>query len=205
MTRINLLPWREARRRERERRFFTITLSSLAAAGAVFLYAHVYMSDQIEHQNSRNTFLASEIEILDRQIGEINNLAAEKARLLARMTIIQELQSSRPAAVHVFNDLVTTLPDGLYYKSVKLQGTALTLEGISQSNATVSTLMRNLATSTSMENPVLELIEAKEADKLNGARYVMHVAQKVAKPPAAEENPTATPDATIPPATPVTP
>jgi type IV pilus assembly protein PilN len=191
MTRINLLPWREARRKQRERQFSFIAAGSLVMTLAIVFYAHIHLGSLIDNQNGRNDFLNAEIAVLDKQIGEINNLAAEKARLLARMTIIQELQTSRPVSVHLLDELVTTLPEGSYYNIVKQQGAALTLEGIAQSNARVSTLMRNIESSPWLENPVLDLIESKEDDQESGARYVMRVTQKAQTVPVTQPTPPA--------------
>ncbi|MEO5702632.1 MAG: PilN domain-containing protein [Gammaproteobacteria bacterium] len=191
MTRINLLPWREVRRKQRERQFTFIAAGSLLLMVAVIFYVHIHFGKLIDNQTARNDFLNTEIAALEKQIGEINNLAAEKARLLARMTIIQELQASRPASVHLLDELVTTLPEGTYYNSVKQQGNVLTLEGVAQSNARVSSLMRNIESSPWLENPVLDLIESKENDQESGARYVLRVNQKVQSAPVIQPPPPA--------------
>jgi len=195
MTRINLLPWRETQRKERERQFTFIAGGSVALMLALVAYAHIHIGGLIDTQNSRNNFLSTEIATLDKQISEINNLAAEKARLLARMEVIQQLQASRPASVHLLDELVIALPDGAYYNSIKLEGNALTLEGTAQSNARVSSLMRNIEVSPWLENPVLDLIESKEPDKdssdPSGSRYVLHVNQKATGVPVAPVAPAA--------------
>ncbi len=195
MTRINLLPWRAAQRKERERQFTFVAGGSTALVAILVVYAHIYVNELIGSQNGRNDFLSAEIATLDKQIGEINNLASEKARLLARMGVIQQLQTSRPASVHLLDELVTTLPDGVYYNSIKLQGNAVTLEGIAQSNARVSSLMRNIEISAWLENPVLDLIESKESSKDNpdpsDSRYVLRVTQKATDIPAAPTAPAA--------------
>lgn len=193
MTRINLLPWRQARRKERERQFTFIAAGSVILMIGLVFYVHIHFSGLIDNQNGRNDFLTAQIAILDKQIGEINNLSAEKARLLARMTIIQELQTSRPVSVHLFDELVNALPEGSYYTIVKQQGTALTLEGMAQSNARVSTLMRNIESSPWLENPVLDLIESKDDDKESGARYVLRVNQKAQTASATPATPAAPP------------
>ena len=195
MTRINLLPWRAAQRKERERQFTFIAGGSTALVAILVVYAHIYVNELIGSQNGRNDFLSAEIATLDKQIGEINNLASEKARLLARMEVIQQLQTSRPASVHLLDELVTTLPDGVYYNSIKVQGNAVTLEGIAQSNARVSSLMRNIEISAWLENPVLDLIESKESSKdspdPSDSRYVLRVTQKATDIPAAPTAPAA--------------
>ncbi|MEW6354565.1 MAG: PilN domain-containing protein [Pseudomonadota bacterium] len=178
MTRINLLPWREARRKELQRQFVSILLGSLILMVAIIFYAHIHIGALIERQNARNDFLNKEIAALDERIKEINTLETEKARLLARMGIIQELQSSRPLIVHLVDELVTNLPDGVHYTRVQLKDTLLTLEGVAQSNARVSQLMRNLEVSPWLENPVLDIIETNEKDRERVSRYVLRVSQR---------------------------
>ena len=178
MTRINLLPWREAQRKERERQFVSITMGSVLLMAAVIFYAHIHISKLIDNQTARNDFLTKEVAALDQQIGEIKNLETEKSHLLARMNIIQELQGSRPASVHLVDELVTTLPEGVYYTRIQLQGNALTLEGEAQSQARVSQLMRNLDASPWLENPVLDVVETSAKDKTRVSRYVLRVVQR---------------------------
>lgn len=178
MTRINLLPWREARRKERERQFISTALGALLLMGAIIFYAHIYVGQLTDHQDARNAFLAEGIAEFDRKIAEIKTLETEKTRLLARMSIIQQLQSSRPMSVHLVNELAKTLPEGIYYTSVKHEGASLTLEGIAQSNARVSSLMRNLEASPWLENPVLEVIETKEENAARTTRYTLRVQQR---------------------------
>lgn len=192
MTRINLLPWRETQRKERERRFASISLGSLALMAALIFYAHLHIGKLIDQQTVRNEFLSQQITVLDQQINEIKALESEKARLLARMGIIQELQRSRPESVHLVDELVTTLPEGVYYTQVRLQGSTLALEGVAQSNARVSQLMRNLENSPWLENPVLDVIKTSEEGEAEGrvSRYTLRVSQeRAAKTPAAEPAP----------------
>ncbi len=195
MTRINLLPWRETQRKQQERQFTFVAGGSVGLMVALVIYAHIHIDGLIDNQNSRNDFLTAEIATLDKQIAEINNLASEKARLLARMDVIQQLQTSRPASVHLLDELVTTLPEGIYYNIIKLQDNVITLEGIAQSNARVSSLMRNIEASPWLENPVLDLIEAKEpakdSDDIKGSRYVLRVNQKAQNAPPAPTAPAA--------------
>lgn len=178
MAHINLLPWREARRKEREREFAVMAGGAAALAAVIIVYLHVQIGGMIETQESRNSVLTQEIAALDKAIGEINTLEAEKARLLARMEVIQDLQLSRPEIVHLFSELATTLPEGVHYTRVRQQGVALTLDGIAQSNARVSTLMRNLENSPWLEKPALDVIETSEKDKARTTRFVLRVSQK---------------------------
>jgi len=162
MARINLLPWREERRRHRQRQFFmTLGGAALAMAG-VIAYAHSHIGAMIEHQNARNDFLRAEIKIMDEKIAEIKDLDQTKRRLLARMDVIQQLQSSRPRIVHLFDQLARTVPEGVYLSKLSHQGNVLTIDGVAQSNARVSAYMQNLEASEWLEKPKLQVIETRE-------------------------------------------
>ncbi len=162
MARINLLPWRAEPRARRQREFM-----GASAVFAVLLGFLVigYYDGQIEGQGQRNAYLEGEIKKLDAQIAEIEDLDRKKAQLLMRKQVIEELQASRSQMVHLFDELVRTIPDGLRLTSIKQAGDLLTLEGQSQSNARVSTYMRNIEASGWMRDPELSIIEAKGDDK----------------------------------------
>ncbi|MFC6839130.1 PilN domain-containing protein [Xanthomonas theicola] len=165
MARINLLPWRAERRKQREREFYTML--GLAALGGVLLALLIwfYYDSQVTGQNERNAYLQAEIEKVKAQNTEINRLDEQKRRLLARKRVIEELQAKRSQMVHLFDSLVRTIPDGVVLTAVKQEGDILTLEGRSQSNARVSAYMRNLEGSGWMTNPELSVIEAKAQEK----------------------------------------
>lgn len=160
MTTINLLPWREALRKERQQRFMLALGSGVGVAVAALGLVHLQVANKIDFQNSRNQFMQQQIERVEKQIKEIEKLEAEKKRLLARMETIQKLQEGRPQIVHVFDELVTTLPDGVYITSIKQVGSALDIQGFAQSNARISAYMRNLDASPWFANPKLSVIEA---------------------------------------------
>ena len=144
MPRINLLPWRAELRKQRQREFATLAgLTVLAMAGVVAL-AHFQVESWIDSQNARNAFLDQEIAQLDKKIQEIKDLEKEKENLLARMRIVEQLQTSRPEVVHLFTELVQTLPEGAYLTGVAQKERTVTLDGLAQSNARVSSLMRNI-------------------------------------------------------------
>ncbi|HEX5663427.1 MAG TPA: PilN domain-containing protein, partial [Xanthomonadaceae bacterium] len=144
MARINLLPWRAERRKQRQKDFLTMLgASALGAALVAFLIVNYY-SRQISGQNERNQYLQQKIAEVQKQIDEIAALDEKKAKLLKRKEIIEELQSDRSQMVHLFDSLVRTIPDGVVLTSVKQEGDKLSLEGRSQSNARVSTYMRSL-------------------------------------------------------------
>lgn len=161
MPRINLLPWREELRKRRQRDFGVLAGLSVLAMAVVVLGVHAYFSARIEFQQSRNEYLQQQIALLDERIKEIEELDQEKSRLLARMEIIQQLQASRPEIVHLFDELVETLPDGVYLTKLAQKERNLNLEGVAQSNARVSSLMRNMDGSEWMENPALVEIKAR--------------------------------------------
>lgn len=165
MARINLLPWRAERRARRQKEFYGLLGASALAAALVGFFIVSYYNGQIDGQNQRNAYLQAEIRKLDSQIKEIAELDRKKAQLLARKQVIEELQSSRSQMVHLFDELVRTLPDGVRLTSIKQAGDLLTLEGLSQSNARVSTYMRNIEASGWMKEPDLSIIEAKGDDK----------------------------------------
>lgn len=160
MPHINLLPWRDDLRKRREKEFIITAVIAALMMGGVVLGVHLHYESRIAYQNQRNTFIEVEISALDKKIKEIENLKKERDRLIARTKVIQDLQAGRPEIVHVFDELVTTLPDGVYYTKVAQKGRGLNLHGVAQSNARVSSLMRSLSTSTWFENPSLVEITA---------------------------------------------
>ncbi|HHH35682.1 MAG TPA: pilus assembly protein PilN [Gammaproteobacteria bacterium] len=182
MTCINLLPWREARRKEQQRQFFTIAGGAAVVMAAVIFYIHIHIGGLIDHQNQRNDFLSSEISRIDKKIAEIKDLKSEKQKLLARMNIIQQLQTRRPEIVHIFDELVKSIPGGIYLTRARQEGGVLTLEGVAQSNARVSSFMRNLDESAWFENPRLEVIEANDKNHVRTSRFVLTVRQSARGP-----------------------
>ena len=162
MARINLLPWREAERHRRRQEF---AIAGGIALGIVLLGAlgvHFWMETRIDIQDGRNRFLDNEISQLNRQIKEIKQLEETKAKLLARMNIIQQLQQSRPEVVRLFDQLVATIPEGVFLVKLDQTGGKVVLEGRAQSNARVSAFMRNIEASAWLGNPHLLLIENKD-------------------------------------------
>jgi type IV pilus assembly protein PilN len=160
MPRINLLPWRDAQRKERKLKFMVAMggagVCALVVTGAVYLLYNA----MIDAQDSRNEMLAQQIKILDRQIEEINDLEQTKQQFIARMQIIEKLQRSRPEIVHLFDQIVRTLPDGVYLTGVTQTGDHLKFSGVAQSSTRVSAFMRNIDASQWMKNPTLEVIQS---------------------------------------------
>ncbi len=181
MSHINLLPWRAQRRKEQQKEFGILAgVAAAVAALAVFL-GHIHVNGLIEHQQARNAYLQNEIRILDRQIAEIRELEATKKALIDRMTIIQELQSSRPVVVRLFDELVVQLPDGTYYTAIEQRGSNLTLRGRAESNARISAMMRNLEASPWFGEPSLQVIETREQDGTRLREFTLNVRQTTPK------------------------
>ncbi len=184
MTKINLLPWREERRQELKRQFFIILAGMiLVGAGAVYL-VNMQVEAQIENQNRRNDFITQETRKLDAQIKEIAELKKQRASLIERMKIIQDLQGNRPVIVQIFDDVVRTVPDGVYYKKVKATGDSISITGVVESNNRVSNLMRNLDASPLLQAP--NLSKVKSADKESAANEFDLTVQRQ-KPDAEKE------------------
>jgi type IV pilus assembly protein PilN len=162
MPRINLLPWREGERKERKLAF-TVALGVAAlGAGLTTFVAYIVFGSMVEAQEARNDKLRVEIKAVDKQIEEINNLENSKQKFIARMTIIEQLQRSRPEIVHVFDEIVKTLPDGVYLTGVKQNASKLKFEGVAQSSTRVSSFMRNIDASDWLRNPELEVVQTSK-------------------------------------------
>jgi type IV pilus assembly protein PilN len=160
MIRINLLPHREIRRKQQQKEFF-IMLGVIAGLGVTVWFAtHSYLSGRLEEQNGRNTYLESEIAILDKQIEEIKKVQEQTTALLQRKKIVESLQANRAETVYLLDQLVRQLPDGVYLKGVQQKGDKVAVNGFAQSNARVSTFMRNLESSPYLEKPSLVEIHA---------------------------------------------
>jgi type IV pilus assembly protein PilN len=160
MPRINLLPWREAQRKERKLAFMVALGAAAVCACVVTSAVYLLYSGMIDAQERRNELLQQQIQVLDRQIEEINNLEQTKRQFIARMQIIEKLQRSRPEIVHVFDQIVKTVPDGVYLTSVTQTGDHLRFTGVAQSSTRVSAFMRNIDGSQWMKNPSLEVIQS---------------------------------------------
>ena len=185
MARINLLPWRAERQKERKKQFFLMLGMSAFAGLAVWFLINAYYNGQISGQQARNAFLDQEIVAVQSKITEIEELEGKKSMLLNRKLVIEELQANRSQMVHLFDSLVRTIPDGVILTSIKQEGDKLTLEGRSQSNARVSTYMRNFETSGWMSKPELSVIKAEGDDK--GLPYTFSLTVTLANPNAKKE------------------
>lgn len=186
MPRINLLPWRAAERKQRQQQFGIWAVLAVGVAGVVTLLAYLTMAGAIDSQREKNALLKSEIEKLDAQITEILGLEAQRARMRARMEVIEKLQRSRPEVVHLFDQLARTLPDGVYLSSIKQSEKRLELKGVAQSSTRVSALMRNIDASEWMDNPELEVVETKKGQAL-GSEFTLYATQVGVQLPGEEE------------------
>ena len=171
MPQINLLPWREELRKERQKNFVMAAVGAVVAGGIVTLLAGLIVQGMIDHQNDRNQRLTEEIARLDRLIEEIANLERQKARLLARMEVIEELQRRRPESVHLFDQLVRVVPDGVYYDQVKQTVARVEIEGMAESSTRVSALMRNIEGSDWLKLPNLSVVEADEKSGVRRSKF----------------------------------
>jgi type IV pilus assembly protein PilN len=177
MPRINLLPWREELRQKRKKEFLVAAAGAVLVGVALTFGAKLFYQGLISNQESRNETLRAEISELDKQIDEINGFEAQKARLLDRMEIIDQLQRSRPAAVHLMDELVAILPAGVHLTEVEQTGRKVELTGNTQSNGRVSSLMRNVDQSEWLRTPVLGGIETTGSGPVAEGEFRLNVEQ----------------------------
>jgi len=178
MSRINLLPHREERRK-RARQHFLVVAGGTAVIGVLIVgLMHTFYAAKIETQNDRNKFLRNEIVKLDKDIAEIKKLRDEISALLARKQVIETLQADRAQTVHLLDELVRQMPDGVYLRSVTQRGLSVSLAGYAQSNARVSTLMRNIESSPWLERPVLIEVKASTVDKRRLSEFNLNLSLK---------------------------
>ncbi|MCH6572163.1 MAG: PilN domain-containing protein [Proteobacteria bacterium] len=177
MPRINLLPWREEQRKERQKNFL-ISAAGAVLTGIVTIMLVFWTYDRfIKYQNMRNGILDTEIALLDEKIEKIKGLEREKERLIARMEIIEQLQTSRPEVVHLFDEMVHTLPNGVYLTSLKQVARRLEIKGVAESTTRVSAYMRNIDVSEWLENPGLQVIETVEVGSKKNAEFSLTAQQ----------------------------
>jgi type IV pilus assembly protein PilN len=189
MPRINLLPWREAERKRKRQEFFLSVGAAIATAALVTLVGRWHMSAAIDHQNERNQVITDSIKELDKQIEEIEGLENQKNRLLARMEIIETLQRSRPGIVHIFDEIVKALPEGVYLTYLKQTGTRIEMRGVAQSSTRVSAFMRNIDASQWLAEPSLRIVESKGRDPGAGSSFTLFATQRSQVPSTVEAAP----------------
>ncbi|NNE37489.1 MAG: pilus assembly protein PilN [Gammaproteobacteria bacterium] len=187
MARINLLPWREEARSKKTQEFGVLIGAFAVVAGIIVLIIHVYNSQLIDAQMARNKYMEDEIAKLDIRIQEIQNLEAEKRRLLDRMRAIEQLQTNRPLIVRFFDELINSLPEGVSINNIIQQQNNVTINGVAQSNARVSSLMRNLDESEWLANPALDIIQATSGAGTRISQFTLRFNQVIPKLEGEEE------------------
>lgn len=177
MAHINLLPWREAQRKQKKQDFFVIIGVFVGLMGLIVLGVHLYMAGLIDHQRQRNDILKNEIKLVEKKIKEIENLEKQKEQLIARMRVIEELQSNRPAIVHLMDELAKIVPEGMNLESLDQKGNKIVIKGRAQSNARVSALMRELEDSSWFKKPALDVINTQKSGVRKSRTFTLQVMQ----------------------------
>ena len=179
MPHINLLPWREELRNERQRQLINVAAGAAVLMLGVIVLVHLRMAGMITDQDNRNKYMDEQIAIVDKEIEEITTLEKEKAALLERMKVIQELQGTRPVIVHLFDEIAKTLPKQVFLLNLKRKDKGLSLDGVAESNDYVSQLMRNLNSSAWLTQPKLTVIEAGKAEFEGASKFKLSVSQAI--------------------------
>lgn len=175
MANINLLPWRETRRQARRQQFLVgLCGTALIAVTSVWLWDTV-VSSQIDYQEMRNQKLTTQIKLLDQEVAEIRDLQLKRSRLIDRMRVIQALQGNRPVIVRLLDQLVRTVPEGVFYTSLETDAQVISIEGIAESNNRVSSLMRRLEASHWMQDPSLDAVQATPGDGTQATHFILSV------------------------------
>jgi len=177
MPRINLLPWREELRQKRKKDFLTAVVGAVLVGSLLAYAGKLGVQAQIRAQESRNSILETEIAELDKQIAEILGLENQKERLLARMEIIEQLQRARPEVVHLFDEIVETLPEGVHLTEIRQAGNRIELHGSAQSSTRVSALMRNIDSSEWLRDPGLDVVETVDLGPMRNAQFTLFMQQ----------------------------
>ena len=199
MIRINLLPHRAEKRRAQQIQFIAFSVISIILGAVIVGFVHVAIMAQIDNQERRNAYLSKEIVVLDKQIDEIKKLREQTKSLLARKTVVENLQSTRADVVHLLDQVLRILPDGVYLKSLRQSGNKISVIGYAQSNARVSTLMRSIQDSPWLDTPTLIEIHATAVGAARLSEFSLNfnltklaaTASPTAKPAAAKGSPSA--------------
>lgn len=176
MIRVNLLPWREERRKARRQQFFALAGLISALAAVIWFMGYGVLNGYLGVQEGKNSYLKSEVAALDKEIEEIQRLKNQTESLLSRKRVIESLQANRTEPVHLFNELVRQVPEGVYLKSIRQTGAKINLVGYAQSNARVSSLMRNAEASPVLEHPDLVEIKAATVNNRRLSEFNLNVA-----------------------------
>ena len=187
MAKINLLPWREALRKEKQTEFLVTVGIFAALALAIWGGVHWYHSEVIKYRENRLSYIDSQIQILDKKIKEIRRLEKEKERLLSRMRAIEQLQGNRPLVVRMFDEIIKSIPEGVSLEKLTQKGEKITINGVAQSNARVSSFMRNLEKSEWLKNPDLDVIQAESKEGPRISNFTLRFQQVIPKAKDQEE------------------
>jgi type IV pilus assembly protein PilN len=188
ITQINLLPWREEQRQESKKQFVLTAVMTCVLSAAIVGLIHFQMQAKIDYQLSRNKFMSDEIAKVDEEIKEIKELQKVRRSLIERMEVIQDLQGSRPSIVHLFTEIVSSVPNGVYLQSLTQKGGNLNINGEAESNARVSTYMRNLQSSAWLKDPNLTVIEIEDKTVNRISTFSLTVKQTSPNAAADEES-----------------
>ncbi|HEX4895983.1 MAG TPA: PilN domain-containing protein [Solimonas sp.] len=181
---INLLDWRRARREKRKQQYTAMLGLGVLIAGAIIGAGYLTMTGKVENQEARNTYLRQQIKEMDDKIKEIQELEKVRNNLLARMRVVEELQASRTATVHFFDELINTLPEGVNLTSIRQSGGNVTINGVAESNGRISTYMKNLDGSAWFAEPKLVVIKSNDKNRRRRSEFTLQV-KNLTKPDAA--------------------
>ena len=187
MPRINLLPWREELRKQRQKNFGVAAVAAVAVGIGIVLLARANVNAMIEYQKDRNDFLDVEISELDKKITAIDELEKTKERLIARMNIIEQLQGSRPEIVHLFVEVARALPEGVFISNIKQSGSQVTITGVAESSTRVSAFMRNIDASEWLTDPGLNVVETVSSGRSRNSEFTIFAKQTRPKSAMAAE------------------
>ncbi|HEB59586.1 MAG TPA: pilus assembly protein PilN [Gammaproteobacteria bacterium] len=182
MAHINLLPWRQEQRRERQRQFFTMMGLSALLMVLIVVAVHLQYSRMISSQNGRNTYLQTQIDELNTRLAKIKILEKEREKLAKRINKIKELQANRPKIVQMFDELVRIIPDGMYLTLLQQKGKTIRMEGVAQSNERVSSFMRNIDEAATLAKPVLEVIKQDPKTPEDDRLFIVTAQQELGSP-----------------------
>lgn len=187
MAKINLLPWREAQRQERQRNFVLLVVAVALLAGGVVFFANQGMNAVIAGQEARNHFLRSEIRVLDREIAEIEELERTRNSLISRKNVIERLQENRSMMVHLFNQIAQTVPQGITLSSVRQAGAELTIVGTAESESRVSDYMRRIESAAWLHSPQLRIIQVQGGGRNREQPFGFELRAQIGSPRQVDE------------------
>lgn len=186
MITVNLLPWREAERQRKKGQFIRVLVGSAVLAGLMVYAGQYFLSIELDNQQARNQFVQDRLRVMDEQIREIETLRSERAELIERMQVIQQLQGDRPIIVHVFDEIARILPEEVYFTSLQSQGDRIRIVGMSRTTTQISQLMRNFENSEWFTNPILGSVTAQGSGAQAANRFQLSVTRT--RPNAEDEN-----------------